>query len=320
MHRVLVLGAPRTGTTWIGEALGHADDAVYVHEPDGVDEPFAFRAKLGLAHHPVLEPGDEAPDYARLWAGAFAGGRPAGTWGDRLARRWFPRVGPAERRRARSGQGTSARLRVVCACARPLGPAAGVGAVVVKSVHANLAAGWIAERFAPRVVVTHRNPLNVMASWLELGFPATAPSGHDAVVAVARRRWGLELPSHDAPPLRRDAAYLGVLLCALHEELARRPEWEVVSHEAACGDPVVALRDLAGRLGLAWGARAEEFVVASDRAGSGYATQRVSRDLPDKWRAALTTDQVATIRTVLDEFPYDLFDPGAGVVRRSTPD
>ncbi|HEX5616576.1 MAG TPA: hypothetical protein VFZ83_15590 [Acidimicrobiia bacterium] len=310
MQRVLVLGAPRTATTWIGEALGHADATAYVHEPDGVEDPFAFRAKRALAHHPVLEPGADAADYARLWAGAFSGGAPAGTRADRLARALFARTTPEERRRAREGRGTSVRIQVVCRLARPrVAPAPPPAAVVVKSVHAALAADWIVDRFAPRVVVTHRNPLNVMASWLELGFPNTAPSGHHAVVAEAHRRWGLTLPGHDAPPLERDSAYLGTLLCALHEHVARHPDWIVVSHEAACVEPASVLRELAARLGLVWGDAAEQFVAASDRPGHGWATQRVASTLSEKWRDQLDPAQVATIRATLARFPYDLFEP-----------
>ena len=46
MRSILVLGLPRRGTTWVGRALGATSGTVYVHEPDGVHEPFAYRARI----------------------------------------------------------------------------------------------------------------------------------------------------------------------------------------------------------------------------------------------------------------------------------
>jgi hypothetical protein len=315
VHRVLVLGVPRSGTTWIGEALGRTERAVYVHEPDGVPEPFAYRAKFRMEHHPILTAGAEAPEYERLWAGAFAGGRRAATVRDRIARRAFAGVSHDDRMRARLGGRMTPRLWVAYRLAAPLGPAGpGVEHVVVKSVHAALASEWLVRRFAPRVVVTHRNPLNVMASWLELGFPRASRRGHETMVEYARARWAVELPGYDAEPIRRDTAYLGVLLCALRDDLEHHTDWEIVSHEAVCGDPGAELAGVAARLDLVWGDAAEEYLAASNRPGSGWETRRVAEDLPNRWRTALSETQVREIRETLAVFPYDLFDP---LVRRS---
>ena len=39
MTRVLILGVPRSGTTWSGRALGATEHAAYVNEPDGFVDP-----------------------------------------------------------------------------------------------------------------------------------------------------------------------------------------------------------------------------------------------------------------------------------------
>ena len=102
MSAVLIAGVPRSGTTWIGRTLGHTERATYVNEPDGFRDPFAFRTMLTHGENPVLDPGDPAPDLERLWAGALAGGRPAGTWRDRLARTLYERTPLDDRRAARA--------------------------------------------------------------------------------------------------------------------------------------------------------------------------------------------------------------------------
>ena len=73
--RILVIGPPRSGTTWVEQVLGRAAGARVVHEPDNeTSNPFALRAKTSLGRFPVLAPGDPAPPaYFDLWSRAFEG-------------------------------------------------------------------------------------------------------------------------------------------------------------------------------------------------------------------------------------------------------
>src|SRR4249920_3459501 len=119
MAAVLIAGVPRSGTTWIGRTLGNTERATYVNEPDGFRDPFAFRTMLTQGENPVLGPGGRAPDLERLWAGALAGGRPAGTPRDRLARALYERTPLEERRAARAHGRATGRLRLVMHLATP---------------------------------------------------------------------------------------------------------------------------------------------------------------------------------------------------------
>ncbi|MBM3674640.1 MAG: hypothetical protein FJW88_06730, partial [Actinobacteria bacterium] len=78
MPRFLLVGVPRSGTSWTGTALGLTAGTRYVDEPDGFRDAFAFRVMMRRGENPVLDPADPAPDYEQLWSGAFAGGLPAG--------------------------------------------------------------------------------------------------------------------------------------------------------------------------------------------------------------------------------------------------
>ena len=49
-----MVGPPRSGTTWIAQAIRHGAGCRYVHEPDNERySPLALRLKAGLGRFPV---------------------------------------------------------------------------------------------------------------------------------------------------------------------------------------------------------------------------------------------------------------------------
>jgi hypothetical protein len=161
---------------------------------------------------------------------------------------------------------------------------------------------WITDRFRPRVLVVERNPLNVLASWNELGYVRN-PRETAALIVHARHRWGVEPPAVDAPHLALQAFVFAVLTSSLREAAEQHPEWVRTTHEELCVDAQARFAALATELGLVWGDRAASFVTESDADGTPYRTQRRTEEQPDRWRERLDADQVATIRDVLGRFP-----------------
>jgi len=299
---LLIVGVPRSGTTWTGRVLGRTEGAVYVNEPDGFRDPFAFRVMLARGENPIVAGTESAPDYDRLWQGAFAGGEPAGTVRDRLARFVYDRTPLDDRRSARADGRVRLRLRLASAAAEPRRAAPTDGPVVVKSVQSILALDWVWERFRPRVLVVERNPLNVLASWIELGYVRNARE-RDAIAAFASRRWGIAPPEPGSPQLVHQAFTYATLATELREAAGRHPEWTVVRHEELCVEPSTSFRALAERVGLAFGPAAEQFLGESDAEGTPYRTLRRTAEQPERWRERLDAEQVATIRDVLSRFP-----------------
>ena len=305
VSKVLIVGLPRSGTSWVGKALGLAPGTAYVHEPDGDHDPFAYRARRGSFITPVLRPGDDAPELERLWQGAFAGGQRPTAFRSRLAWRLY-RKSPVEQRwEAWSTGRETLSLKVISALAVPLEPVPTAQHVVAKSVRAEFCVEWICDRFAPAVVIVERHPLNALSSWSELGYgkdPRTlGPFGE-----IARERWGVRAPAVDAPLIERQAFVYGVGAAALREAVRANPSWVVVSHEALCVDPQTSIRALLDRVGLGWGVATQRYLDESDRDGSGYLTQRKAREQPDRWQSRLDSEQVDTITSTLAEFPFDL--------------
>jgi hypothetical protein len=296
--RVLLAGVARSGTTWIGGVMGNAKGAAIVLEPDQpVTDPAGGLAIARLGRYPVLAIGEAAPDYERMWDLAFAGGWPKNTT-TRAVGKAIASLPPTVRNGLmRPAAPFWARMR-----RPPL-------AVVVKTVVGGFALEWIAARYRPAVVVTRRNLLSVISSWLELGF---TPYLGDSRVrleenATVRREYldpyGLQPPSPDASRLETVAWFVGLLAMGVQRAIERNPDWIVVSHEDLCVDPVDKFQRLFERVGLEWTDAARGFLIRSDRPGTGTDTNRVTSQQIDKWRRVLSPRDVEVARAILGRFP-----------------
>lgn len=303
MVRVLLAGLPRSGTSWAGEALGHTSEVAYVDEPDGFRDAFAFRVMMQYGENPALTTTDTAPEYERLWAGAFAGGRAPSGPRARLAQRAYLSVETSARQKARSGSGVAPALRIAQRFAQPPQADPNARHILVKSVQCARSLDWIHHHFEPRIVILLRNPLNALASWRDLGFVGNPLESAD-LADEAQRRWGISAPNPDAPSLAHQSFTFGALTESLLSTAEKHPEWIVVRHEVLCEDAPNRFRALAEQLGLTWTEEAETFVRDSDREGQGYATKRVAGDQPLRWRERLSDDDVEVIRGVLAQFPH----------------
>jgi Sulfotransferase family len=308
---VLIAGAPRTGTTWVGQALSFAQDSCFVNEPDNENEdPFALKAKLPLGRFPVLAPGDAAPPaYERLWDGAFAGAGHARTPRWVAAKLLLKRVNRLELWNAlctNGGPRLTPRLRVLAAIAPPRSGQRHAPNVVVKSVHGPFALEWIAERARPQVVVILRHPLNVIASWTELRWGGCSLATHPLLRARFVDRWRIPALSSSSSRLAKVTWEVGLLMSALEASAQAHPDWHVVWHEALCRDPHTEFKRLYAELGLGWTAAADAYLTDSNRPGSGAMPQRIASEQPERWRKRLSADQVREIRSVLERFPLSV--------------
>jgi hypothetical protein len=290
--RILVLGTERSGTTWIARALASADDATYVHEPDNADaNPLAGNGKRGLGLYPVLEAGERADGYARLWDHAFAGGWPA--------RPAVARVGavvnrlPPLARRLVAGAATqfSRRARVP-------------EIVVVKSVHAPFAVVWLVERYRPAVVVVRGDPRNVVASLIRLG---TTPAGveeryqalrHPSVRSMYLDPIGLEPPGAGEEMAYRLAWWVA-FIDRLLSDRANREGWTVVSHDAMGAAPTREAERVCDELDVRDRVGVLHFIAASDRPGDGFSTDRVTAEQPERWKDVLDQRQAAQVQSAV---------------------
>jgi len=306
-HRVLVVGAARSGTTWVAELLGRTTDASYVHEPDNFDwVPFAGRARARLGLLPNIEVGqDPPPAYARLWDQAFASRRPSLL--NRVAVRAYASIPGDEKYAALAPDGSrSLRLGLTTRLARPAAADAEHAHHVVKSVSVPLALEWLVARFDPDVVMVRRHPLDVLASRVGFGtmFLQNALSYlDDRAVATRLERWGSPPRPSDGDRFAHFVWLAGFTISAYDEVAEAHPEFQVVDHERLCADPVPEFRRLVGAAGLEWSEDCEEYLQSSNTPGSGFETKRVLGAQSGTWHTRLSPEQLETARHILSQFP-----------------
>ncbi|MGO9344235.1 MAG: sulfotransferase [Acidimicrobiales bacterium] len=303
---ILVVGVPRSGTTWTANVLGATEGVRLVAEPDNekLSAP-AVWAKRRLGRFPVLDDGDHALRYLQLWRWAFTGANSGLRL--RLAQHLLRDTNDDDLEALAQGRITP-WLRVAGILAALPRGAPSTARCVVKSVHACLGVEWLAAQFEIDVLVILRHPANVLASWLDLDLP-----DRDRDLGALRRvqerfvrPWGV--PSAGTSALERAVWELGLLTCALEQAAAKHPEWHLRTHEQLCTDPEERFRVLARDLGLAWGPGALDVLRSSDKPGTGFTAERNTSLLADSWRRRLGSHEIDTLRRVLSPFPLRTWD------------
>ena len=302
-HRVLVAGAPRSGTTWVAETLATAADTAFVHEPDNHRLwPIAALAKEGIGTHPALTLDDDLPVYDALWENAYAGGdnqaRP-GWFARKAAIKGVPKSVTEALVRGQYSSATTAAKQLFRAAPKAP-PRPNAGHVVVKSVHSAFALERNAQG-ADVVVVVRRDHRNAVASWLDLGWLVPRyekePNFAERVLGPA----DLEPPARGSATVENAWAY-ALLHHGFTSAAAKHPEWIVVEHEDLCDDVVGNFGTLFEQAGLPWSDATTNKLVEGDKAGDGYKTNRVAADQRDRWRKRLDERQVAEVASVLARF------------------
>jgi hypothetical protein len=284
------VGLPRSGSTWIARTLSTVPGAALVFEPDNqVMLPYAVRAKRPLhgGYYPV--PAGRVRHYSALWSAAYGRGKALPGENPRrlVSGRLFRRAGE------RSVRAALAR-----------------GGIAQPPLPQRLALRAAERRLSPEptVVVVVRPVRDTVASWQALGWIPDA--GHDDELTVADPASLAALATEvGAPPLPEGASalvrttwLLAVLLLCLDRAAARNPQWVVVSHPELCLDPAAGFADLASALGLPWTQASSEAVLATNRPGSGFETNRVPSEAVSSWRRRLSAAQIQQVESELERF------------------
>lgn len=298
---IVIVGLPRSGTTWTLRALASAAGTTAVLEPDNEDKfPASIHAKHTVGRYPVLRPGDQALPYRDLWAWIMSGA-PEGRR-SRLARHL---LGPGAIGRIHEGRRDPLTWLAgqVARTPRP-GTAGGQGRIIAKSIHAQLATEWLAAEFDVEMLLLLRHPANVLASWLEMNLKDARNSTLETRPEIRSRYlepWGVPLPGPD--PVERMSWRIGLLTAAVEDAASRHPEWHLRTHERLCSDPADEFRQLYAGLGLDWGEAPATFLEGHNAPGSGFVINRVASELSDSWRRRLDDGQLTTLCRALELFP-----------------
>lgn len=324
---VLLVGLPRSGTTWLAGLLSRPDPGVQIYEPDNEKiDPLAWYSKRGLHRYPFLEEGDPAPSFGALWRLVLSGAYPRSSLFYRGLQQWFRRATGASVEahigmktgltyvdegwnRVRKGTRPYAAgdhpfvVRVARRYLSHAGSGEPAPMTVVKSVHAPLALDWIGAAFDVRIVLLLRNPFGLYTSYLRQGYP----DGNRNVLAQAGLRRRLEeggwsrRGARSVPPDHAVALEVLTVYRLLATQMRDHPDWIVCSHDRLCANPAGELGRVLPRMPGPWSGR-----PVSDFLGAGGDGRRRRRQ-PVKWKAEMTREEHDRLRRNIRVFGLEPF-------------
>lgn len=293
---VLVTGAPRSGTTWLGRMLTIGPELYYVHEPfNPLIKSSAAIYQLKIPHYFIHICEDNEVDFLeptrRLMENRHDLMR--GLLGVRSPRDVLDVLRNARTSRERRARG-----------ARPL----------IKDPIALMSAEWLARRFDMHCIVMIRHPAAFVASMKRLGW-ASHPE-----------KWALTQPLLMRDYLRpfeeqirrmsegeHDLIERASLAWKMHHHVIslykdRHPDWIFLRHEDISRDPPSSFELLYARLGLPFTGEAQRVIAEHsgkanpERATGSEKTLKLDSQLNiSSWKHRLSTEEIDRIRGYVDD-------------------
>jgi hypothetical protein len=279
---ILVTGAHRSGTTWVGRMLALAPGVAYVHEPFNP----RFSAGAFDRYFTVVTHENEtryAPELERALSFRYE-------LLTRLQRRHAPKD----------------VARAVRSYARAQGPRWTGARPLMKDPIALLSAEWLAQRFDMDVVVLIRHPAAFASSLKRLGWRHSfATFIDDGRVPEVIRAYEDEIRAQARDPgdiLAQAALLWRLLYNAVAGYRESHPQWAYLRHEDASLYPVATFERLYTQLGLELTGSAGAEIARSSAPGNPAelaAPHDVELDSAaslGRWREQLTGDEIEALR------------------------
>jgi len=322
-YPVLVVGIPRSGTTWVGRVFSQTDNCVYFQEPDNEKEsPIAFTLKRKLHRFPYIKDGNCTTEYYQLWKTVYDGKRLPDRLHNALFKYCIPNSNSYDMEKEIAGKcglinetrecwfeeeslsDGKNRFKKYCALKklnfiyrffslRLDGYPKKKEQLIVKSVHAVLSLPWICKNFNFQVVLVIRHPLNVLSSYLKLKMPDSMRNIliQENIIDDYFLPYLSVIRSANRN-IEKIALQIGLLYKILEMQASIHPEWIIISHEELCKNPTNGFIKLFDKLNLKWSNRVEKFLDSRNKPGDGFEINRIAIKEIDKWRRLLTQEQV----------------------------
>ncbi len=288
---ILVTGAPRSGTTFLGTVLALNREVSYIYEPMSgshglrdVPSPLLY-VRSGSRNEAAAE-----RMTRDLLAGRGSFRRPPSVGSASLPR--------AVARRLIGSHGSLRYRRDVLSPSRRRW--------LLKDPWAAFASEWLHRQIGMQTVVIVRHPVPTVSSYRRLGwdFPLEQLIAMDELMAdhLAPILGGLDV--HALDPLENAAMVWRTYYYVLARYIDRNPDMIVVRHEDLCAEPLRVLEGLYDKLDLRFDSRVRDYVTEYTGKGNqveATATQlhelhRDSAAVAKKWRTEVDAADRATIR------------------------
>jgi hypothetical protein len=288
---ILVTGAHRTGTTWVGKMLVANGQLAYISEPlNQLHRPGVFKAPIPYWYPYITERNEQQ------YLAAFQ---------DLIALRYHYL---AELRSLRSARDAGRMVRDITIF---LQGKIKKQEILLKDPFAVLSSDWCIKRLGCKVVVTIRHPAGFASSLKRLNWPFDFKHLLEQTELMedwleSERTAMLSVQSND---VIAQAGLLWVMIYRITHEICRKnPEIHLVRHEDLAGDPLGGFESLYNRLDLEFNDRAKKTILFSSgtdnpREITGkniYSVKLDSRASLGKWKKQLRPEEISRIRKITE--------------------
>jgi Sulfotransferase family len=301
-NAVLIVGAPRSGTTWLAKIFDSHPDILYRHEPDEAvpaRDSIEASVTLWIRQHDSRTAG-KRPFFAKSWQ----------TPPERAMRTALAYAGAAANR-----------------IGLPDWPIPDLGdvdraRVVIKSVRLSAGIGAFARAYpGGRALLILRHPCGQVASVMrgtrdgrfDLAEAGTDMPFDEATVIAFAARHGMDEPAFQRQPDAAKYAWSWREFCeTAFCSIAGLNNAHVVIYEDLCAHPVTQARAILSLAGLALHRQVETFLASSTRhdgRAGYYAVVRNSIAAAERWRTEMTPEDQDAVRAVVRDSPLRRYWP-----------
>jgi hypothetical protein len=288
---ILVTGAHRSGTTWVGRMLASDSRTAYISEP------------LNVLHRRGVYCADVERWYTYITE--ENGNKYLPAFHDLLNFRYhlFLELGSLRSRKdfLRLGRDLATFVNGKLRKQR----------VLLKDPFAVFSAPWFAQKLNCKVVITLRHPAGFASSLKRLNWPFDF---RDLLEQPMLMRDHLEKDRADMEKMQADdivgqsALLWRIIYRSVHTTLSLFPNFKIVRHEDLSLDPVTGYKSLYESLGLTFNQKVRDTIINSSSSENPtelskkkiYSVKLDSRANMDNWKKRLASDEITRIRKMTE--------------------
>ena len=287
---ILVTGAHRSGTTWVGKMLASDAMTAYISEPLNVlHRPGVFHTKVDCWYQYICEENEKR--FLRAFEDLFE--FDYNLWDEirsLRSRKDFLRMG---RDFLIFYNGLMRGQRVL-----------------LKDPFAVFATPWFAKRLNCKVVITVRHPAAFASSLKRLNWPFDF---QDLLNQPLLMRDHLEPDRREMQSMKPNdvigqAALLWKLIYrSVHATRQSNPDFLIVRHEDLSRDPIPGYLEMYRTLGLEFTSRVKKNILNSSSSENPKELSKIhgfkldSRAIVDSWKKRMTSDEIARVHEITQE-------------------
>lgn len=303
---ILVTGAHRSGTTWIGRMLAEAPSLLYIHEPFSVtDAPSRGVCNTNFKHWFTYIDGQNERGFYRPFRNTIE--------------LRYDMLGGLRSYHSRKGLRQLRREFMTFRTHRRKG-----SKVLFKDPMALFSAEWLAERFDMNVVIVIRHPAAFVSSIKKLGWEHPFSHFLDQPALMRDRLYAFASELREYADRKHDLIDQAILLWKIiHKTISQyrqaHADWIFVRHEDLSRNPVEGFRELYDRLGLQYSADVQQVIekysnpanpVDTDApVGSEEILLRNSSSNIWNWKKRLSPAEIQKIRGEVEYISREFYSP-----------